>query len=361
MHARLRWTPLLLLAALIAGFVQTLREGLLGTNPFVRCLALHLGLGLFYFSFVFRMQIGYRFVLMCVPLAAILAGAGLSSLARHRLFAPAWAVVVLTAVAENVAYFGNSLAFTNAAVWPKRDVYRLLADSNVDYGQNHEKMAAWFAANRAPHRYLDPIHILPGENILSFDQANGARGYPRHEWLRQHLRPTRHFRHTYLFFEVRSDDFERFLALSRRLAPVLGVEQMCSPGDPRNRPVDLQAAARFARGPSPHDVQLVCVCVRASAPVDLALRSLEGEVSWGRAAQLRKDWDRLRADTEVWYRLDPGVHAFVAAEPRSFRGEWIVPRGSVEAWARQAEAGKRRLEPRLPEPLPIAPAGLSSR
>ena len=341
-------TPLLLLACSTLGLVRTLREGLLRTNPALRYVALHLGLGLFYFSFVFRMQIGYRFVLMCVPLAAILAAAGLASLVHHRLFAPVLAVVVLTAVAENAAYLGNSLAFTNAAVWPKRDVYRLLSDSNVDYGQNHEKMADWFAANRAPQRYLDPIHILPGENILSFDQANGARGYPRHEWLREHLRPTRHFRHTYLFFEVGDDDFERLLAESRRLRPAPGTEPLCPPRDPRNRPVDLQAPARFAPTPSSHDVELVCV--RVSAPVDLALRGLEGEVSWGRADQLRNDWDRLREDAEVWYRLDPGVHAFVAAEPLSFRGEWIVKGGPVAAWAREARASNRHLD-----------AGLSSR
>ena len=352
-------TPLLLLAALTFGLVQTLRERPLRANPALRYVALHLGLGLFYFSFVFRMQIGFRFVLMCVPLAAILAGAGLATLVHHRLFAPVLALVVLSAVAENAAYLGNSLAFTNAAVWPKRDVYRLLADSNVDYGQNHEKMAAWFAANRAPHRHLDPVHLLPGENILSFDQATGARGYPRHEWLREHLRPTRHFRHTYLFFEVESDDFERFLADSRRLRPAPDAEQLCSPGDPRNRPVDLQAAARFAPAPSPRGVELVCA--RVSGPADLALRSLEGEVFWGRADQLRKYWDRLREDAEVWYRLDPGVHAFVVAEPLSFRGEWIVRGGPVAAWAREARASKRRLQPWAPEPAPFAPARLSSR
>ena len=190
---------------------------------------------------------------------------------------------------------------------------------------------------------------------MTFDQASGAWGYPRHEWLREHLRPTRHFRHTYLFFEVGNDDFERFLGESRRLLPGPSAEGLCAPRDPRAQLVDLRAAARFAEAPSPSGVELLCVRVSASA--DLVLRSLEGEVFWGRADQLRKNWDRLRKGTEVWYRLDPGVHAFVAAEPRSFLGEWIARGGPVAAWAREEEASRRGLTPRPLEAAPVAPTG----
>lgn len=35
---------------------------------------------------------------------------------------------------EGLAYAGNPLAFTNAAVQPKRTVFRWIADSNVDWG-----------------------------------------------------------------------------------------------------------------------------------------------------------------------------------------------------------------------------------
>ncbi|HEV7500217.1 MAG TPA: glycosyltransferase family 39 protein, partial [Vicinamibacteria bacterium] len=73
-------TPLLLLAAEVAGYVRAIRTGLLWRSPPLRFLALNLALLLAYFSLLFHAQIGYRFVLMCVPLGYIIAAAGLTSL-----------------------------------------------------------------------------------------------------------------------------------------------------------------------------------------------------------------------------------------------------------------------------------------
>jgi phenylacetate-coenzyme A ligase PaaK-like adenylate-forming protein len=309
-------------------------------------VALHLGLGLVYFSFVFRMQIGFRFVLMCVPLVAILAAAGLVGQVRHRFFAAGLAVVVLTVLAENAAYLGNSLAFTSAAVQPKREAFRLLADSNIDYGQNREKMEAWFRERKSPTSHLDPVHILPGENILAFNLASGATDFSRHAWLREHLRPNGHFRHTYLFFDVSPDQFEEFLAGARRFGPTPGESDLC-PDPPPEAAADLVSGALLSRDSLRDRVQLLCM--RASAPADLALRNQEGEVVWGRADSPRGEWDRLRDGREAWYRLDPGTHAFVLAEASGFSGEWLVRGGPVSLAEREMRMNKRRRLRPLPE------------
>ena len=61
-------------------------------------------------------------------------------------------VVALAALAENVPYLGNHLAFTNAAVWPKREAFRLLTNANIDWGQNDEKIAGWLAGEGTRRR-----------------------------------------------------------------------------------------------------------------------------------------------------------------------------------------------------------------
>jgi hypothetical protein len=61
----------------------------------------------------------------------------------------------------------------------------------------------------------------------------------------------------------------------------------------------------------------------------LVLRTDTGEVVWGRAEWPRRQWDLLREGQEIWYRLDPGTHAFVAADAKGFRGEWVVRGGPV--------------------------------
>ena len=68
------------------------RDAALRTDPALRLLALNFAWQLAYFSLLFRAQIGYRFALTCIPLAWIVAAAGLltpragrpSSAARRR-------------------------------------------------------------------------------------------------------------------------------------------------------------------------------------------------------------------------------------------------------------------------------------
>ena len=73
-----------MLLAEIYGLWRTVRGGglvaSLGAQLLLATLLLHLG----YFSLLFRTQVGYRFVLMCLPLAYLLAAAGLAPLAAHR-------------------------------------------------------------------------------------------------------------------------------------------------------------------------------------------------------------------------------------------------------------------------------------
>ena len=117
-------TPLLLLLAQAAGLLLVARSGRLTRDPALRFLALNLALALFYFSFLFKTQIGYRFVLMGIPLAWILAAAGLRDLTGRRA-GVLGALALVMALAENLAYLGNPLSFSNAAVQPKRQAFRL--------------------------------------------------------------------------------------------------------------------------------------------------------------------------------------------------------------------------------------------
>ena len=81
-------TPVLLLAAEATGYLRAIRTGILWRSPPLRFLAANLALPLVYFSLLFHAQIGYRFVLMCVPLGYIVAAAGLSTLSPRPRWRP---------------------------------------------------------------------------------------------------------------------------------------------------------------------------------------------------------------------------------------------------------------------------------
>jgi 4-amino-4-deoxy-L-arabinose transferase-like glycosyltransferase len=325
-------TPVLLLAVQAFGLWRLLWTRTLGALPALRFLAANLALSLAYFCLVYRMQIGYRFVLMCIPLAWILAGAGLATLPAGPRAWAAGAVVVAITLAEHAPYLGNHLAFTNLAVQPKKDVFRLTADSNVDFGQNDEKVMSWLAAHPREGRHVEPVHILPGENVVNFNLASGAGLFRRHQWLRDHLRPREHFRHTFLVFEVDGAQFERFLEDARRLRPDPRGAAACPGGDGAS-PITSGDTAALPEAPG-----LTVVCVQAAGPADLVLHARQGELTWGRGELRPRDRERLAAGQEAWYRLEPGWHTFVAQDGREFQGDWGVRGGPLRAAFREVSA-----------------------
>jgi hypothetical protein len=93
-------------------------------HPLFRLLAVNLAFFVFYFSLLFR--VAGRIPLPPHGLAPRLRDrGGRTGLPPPR---PRWKTlgrwIVLSAVAENAAYLGNPLSFTNVAVQPKRDAYR---------------------------------------------------------------------------------------------------------------------------------------------------------------------------------------------------------------------------------------------
>jgi hypothetical protein len=227
-------TPLLALAAQVLGLARVARAGLLRSHPALLFLALNFVWQLAYFSLLFRAQIGYRFALMCVPLAWILAGAGLATLPPIRTLRLAGAAALLVALVENALYWGNPLSFSSAAFWPKRSVFRLMADSNLDWGQNRDKIGRWLQANGIAEERLDPAEALPGTNVLSVNVLTGVKGgFQRHRWLREHVEPRRHLGHTYVWFELDDALYECYRKRSLECPEAAATRSAARPADPR--------------------------------------------------------------------------------------------------------------------------------
>ena len=333
-------TPLFLLAAQVGGLFAALRAGLLRPRPAL-FLAVNLALTLTYFSFLFQTQLGFRFILMCVPLVAILAAPGLAVIAEGRRWAPAAALAIAVTLLETAPYAGNPLSFTNAAVQPKRLVFRVLADSNVDWGQNRDKIAAWMAERGIPANRLDPLHALPGTNVFTLNALTGAGvfDYERHRWLRENASPIGHLGHTYLVFELDDALYDRLLDENRRLAPSAYADGSCG----------AEEAAQLAPGGKvPFEVdgpaaesRVWTLCVSTTRGTDLGLRGFKGGIRVGPlVSEADPKWETVLQDQLVWYRLEPGRHAFRLRQMANrrawlaapFSGEWAVRRRGARVW-----------------------------
>jgi 4-amino-4-deoxy-L-arabinose transferase-like glycosyltransferase len=335
-------TPLLVLLAEVCGLWRLARDGRaavsLGPQILLTTLVLHLG----YFSLLFRTQVGYRFVLMCIPLAYLLAAAGLAPLATRRWAPAAAAAVVVVAVIENGMYFGNPIAFTNAGVWPKRQAFRLLADSNLDWGQNDEKIQDWLARHPGSRTRFDPPHFLPGRNIFSVNEVAGVSEFARHRFLRENLDPVAHLRHTHVFFDVDEDLFSRFMDAERTLRPTAEDEAACPAGLAYGGLPPGSEANLFLPGlAGTWKTWLVCVSTREGA--DFGLRVFRGRLHLGPYREGTPCEGEVVGDgQEVWHRLAAGSHALCAAEmpdqswaPHPFEGWWLARRGEASLYVRE--------------------------
>ena len=318
-------TPVLLLAAEGIGYVRAIRTGLLWRSPPLRFLASNLVLLLAYFSLLFHAQIGYRFVLMCVPLGYVIAAAGLSTMPPRPRWRLVGMVVVLSALAENAAYLGNHLSFTNVAVQPKKSVFRWITHSNIDWRHNEDRADAYLARAGIGRDRLDPPHVLPGRNLLRHYHAAGNLRFERYRWVRENVEPVAHFDHTFLLFDLSPADYERYLDAERRLSSSPLSREACGTAA-RAR---LLPGAPFTLPDHGPGRKVPVICVDAPSAADFVLHVTSGNMVFGPVERPGGAHEYAEAGQEIWFRLEPGPHAFAVVAENGFSGTWRAARGEA--------------------------------
>ena len=165
---------LLLLAltafAIVSGRVRKGRELIYLLLPGAIYLAVSMTAGL---------NIGARHILPLYAISTILAAAGITALAAHnRRWAYIGAALIVAHAASGFTVFPNYMAYANEAWGGPKNVYKLLSDSNQDWGQQlyqvkewqdrHPGEECWFAYFASP--VIDPAvygircHVLPNED-----------------------------------------------------------------------------------------------------------------------------------------------------------------------------------------------------
>lgn len=131
----LKSTPveIVLLAAAVCALVATRRTSPASARVWQAAFVVYLALAM-----TSRVNIGVRYVLLLLPLAVM---AGVSLIARHARKAPraAAAIGVFAVALQAWSLFSitpHVLSYFNAFVGGPAEGYRLLADSNVDWGQD---------------------------------------------------------------------------------------------------------------------------------------------------------------------------------------------------------------------------------
>ncbi len=198
--------PLALLAFIFFG-LASMYKYVLSREKVIWLIALTCLLIFYYFSFIFTTQIGFRYILMILPLLLVLA---MVAIARRRTSMVLLSAVFLLTVVESAPYFDNSLAFTNSFIPDKRYAYRVLSDSSLDWNQRHSRIKVWMHDNGVPKEALNPHPLRAGLNVIQLNQLVGVIHGGRYKWVLHNLDPEFHVEHTYLVFNVTDSQLEDY-------------------------------------------------------------------------------------------------------------------------------------------------------
>jgi 4-amino-4-deoxy-L-arabinose transferase-like glycosyltransferase len=155
-----------------------------------------------YFNFFYRAQIGIRYFLVVFPFIFIFCG---NLLVEWRSFRRRyWAATGLLAVylvVSVLSYFPLYLSYFNELVPDRSMAYRVLADSNLDWGQAEWYLGSYLEAH--PEVIYDPETRTTGTIVVPVNDLVGITVKPEvYQWLRNHYKPVGTVAYAYLIYVV---------------------------------------------------------------------------------------------------------------------------------------------------------------
>lgn len=164
-----------------------------------------------YFNVFDRAQIGLRHIMLTFPLMHIFT----ASLLESPPVWPRWrrlgvGTLLAWQVISVLSYFPHELAYFNELLLDRRQAYKVLSDSNIDWHQSEWYLARYLEAH--PEAIVNPRQPVAGTVVVAVLGVTGVAerwGY-RYRWLR-HFEPVDHVAHAYLVYRISPDDLARVL------------------------------------------------------------------------------------------------------------------------------------------------------
>jgi hypothetical protein len=119
-------------------------------------------------------------------------------------------VLLVALVASVLSHFPHYISYFNELVADRKMAYKVLADSNLEWGQDRGYMKEYMRLH--PEAILHPRRPMPGRLVVSVNQYVGVTRRPVYAWLRRHFEPVDRIAGSYLVFDVSPEALERALA-----------------------------------------------------------------------------------------------------------------------------------------------------
>jgi len=157
------------------------------------------------FSFINEVQIGIRHLLLLYPLLYVLAGKVTQLCLRSGTKNIAFGLFAIYSIATFYFYFPNLISYTNELIPVKKDAYKVMADSNIDFGQG------WYALEKYLKAHSD-VRLMgskpeEGKFVIGVNDYLDLNGKHDFYWV-YNLKPVAHINHCFLLFNVTAADIK---------------------------------------------------------------------------------------------------------------------------------------------------------
>jgi 4-amino-4-deoxy-L-arabinose transferase-like glycosyltransferase len=161
-----------------------------------------------YFTFVFKHQKGFRYALIVLPFIFVFLGTLLrdaATMGRRQRFAIGALLVYL--VVSVLSYYPHFIPYLNELVWDRSKAYKIFADANVRWDQNHRYVRQYLRAH--PDVIFEPAGPIAGTLLVRLENYVGLYYIERFRWLRENFEPVDHVAHGHLLFRVTPEALRR--------------------------------------------------------------------------------------------------------------------------------------------------------
>lgn len=144
-------------------------------------------------------QNGYRYLLPVLIVGIVFLGGTINTLLQ-RITTTQLILLAGLYLWPLVSSANNFLAYTSEWIWPKKNAWKYVADSNLNWGQRDKKIQQYIKEN--PAVIVDPSGPVSGKVLVDINKFTGIIETERYKWLRDKYEPVEVVEGCFLLFEI---------------------------------------------------------------------------------------------------------------------------------------------------------------
>ena len=199
--------PIPILILFILGFVILIKNVTVLSFEKAIILSLPIAFLLLFFPFS-KNQVGMRNTLIIFPFCYMIISGVVSyqPFMRLRLAKPFIICMVIWHLVSSLSFYPHYLSYFNELIGNRKNMYKYLGDSNVDWGQDEYYLQRYLEKHRGEPVFLRPDGQVKGIVIVNINDLLGINdddGMEQYKWLRENYEPAGRIAYSYLIYDTR--------------------------------------------------------------------------------------------------------------------------------------------------------------